>query len=193
MAGEATPESGAYDGLGGWTPEALGVPGVVRAVVSAPHPLLSGTAAEVDPRARETVQLAADLVATMRVSPGCVGLAAPQVGVAADVFVVDVTGHPKSITVHGTFVLCNARVVEATRWRPGREGCMSVPDLTGDVKRASRLVVEGVLPGTGEPVRLATDGFEARALQHEIDHCAGLLFLDRVAGAHAVYQRKVYL
>ena len=70
---------------------------------------------------------------------------------------------------------------------------MSVPDLTGDVKRAGRVVVEAVLPGTGEPVRLATDAFEARALQHEIDHCAGLLFLDRVAGAHAVYPRKVYL
>jgi len=54
-------------------------------------------------------------------------------------------------------------------------------------------VVEGVLPGSGAPVRLVTDAFEARALQHEIDHCAGLLFLDRVAGAHAVYQRKVYL
>ena len=70
---------------------------------------------------------------------------------------------------------------------------MSVPDLTGDVKRASRVVVEGALPGTGDLVQLTTDGFEARALQHEIDHCAGLLFLDRVAGAHALYQRKVYL
>jgi len=70
---------------------------------------------------------------------------------------------------------------------------MSVPDLTGDVKRAGRIVVEAVLPGTGERVRLATDAFEARALQHEIDHCAGKLFLDRVAGAHAIYQRKVYL
>jgi peptide deformylase len=54
-------------------------------------------------------------------------------------------------------------------------------------------VVEAALPGTGEPVRLTTDAFEARALQHEIDHCAGLLFLDRVAGAHAIHQRKVYL
>ena len=148
--------------------------------------MLSAAGAEVDPADPEIVQLAADLVATMRVSPGCVGLAAPQVGVGAQVFVVDVTGHPKAATAHGTFVLCNAEVVEASRWRPGREGCMSVPDLTGDVKRAGRLVVvEAVLPGTGEPVRLTTDAFEARALQHEIDHCAGLLFLDRVAGAHA--------
>ncbi|MFC3503166.1 peptide deformylase [Micromonospora krabiensis] len=182
-----------YAGLGDWTPETLEVPGEVRAVVAAPHPMLSRAGAEVDPTSAETVRLAADLIATMRVSPGCVGLAAPQVGVGAQVFAVDVTGHPKAVTVHGTFVLCNARVVEASRWKPGREGCMSVPDLTGDVKRASRLVVEGDLPGTGKPVRLVTDGFEARALQHEIDHCAGLLFLDRVAGAHAVYQRKVYL
>jgi peptide deformylase len=190
---ERAPETEAYAGLGDWTPESLDVPGEVRPVVSAPDQVLSRPGGEVDPTAEETVRLAADLVATMRVSPGCVGLAAPQIGVGAQVFAVDVTGHPKAVTVHGTFVLCNARVVEASRWKVAREGCMSVPDLTGDVKRASRLVVEGVLPGSGKSVRLVTDGFEARALQHEIDHCAGLLFLDRVAGAHAVYQRKVYL
>ena len=70
---------------------------------------------------------------------------------------------------------------------------MSVPDLTGDVKRATRLVVRGTLPGSGEEVVITADAFEARALQHEIDHCAGLLFLDRVAGAHAVYARQTYL
>jgi peptide deformylase len=176
-----------------WKPELLGVDGRVRPVVTAPATVLSGAGAEVDPIDPEMVQLAADLVATMRVSPGCVGLAAPQLGVSAQVFVVDVTEHPKANTTHGTFVLCNARIVEASRWRPGREGCMSVPDLTGDVKRAGRIVVEAVLPGTGDPVTLTTDAFEARAVQHEIDHCAGKLFLDRVAGAHAIYQRKVYL
>jgi peptide deformylase len=176
----------------GWTPEALG-DGEVRPVVNAPDAVLSRPGAEVDPTDPKVVRLAADLLATMRVSPGCVGLAAPQVGVSARVFTVDVSGHPKAETVHGAFALCNAKVVEASRWRPGREGCMSVPDLTGDVKRAGRLVVDAVLPGTGEPVRLTTDAFEARALQHEIDHCAGLLFLDRVAGAHAIHQRKVYL
>jgi peptide deformylase len=70
---------------------------------------------------------------------------------------------------------------------------MSVPDLTGDVKRAARLTVAGLLPGTAEPVEITTDEFEARALQHEIDHCAGYLFLDKVAGAHALHTRKVYL
>ncbi|HET6214703.1 MAG TPA: peptide deformylase [Micromonosporaceae bacterium] len=159
----------------------------------APDPVLSRPAAGVDPGDPAVVQLAADLVATMRASPGCVGLAAPQIGVGAAVFVVDVSGHPKARTSHGCFVLCNARVVEATQWHKGREGCMSVPELTGDVQRAGRLVVAGAVPGSAEPVTIGTDAFEARALQHEIDHCAGLLFLDRVAGAHRVFARRVYL
>ncbi len=173
---------------------ALDLPeGRVRPVVRAPAAVLSSPAADVDPRDPEVVALAADLLATQRVSPGCVGLAAVQVGVPWRMFSLDVTDHPKTRTCHGPLVLCNAVVVEASRWEKGREGCMSVPDLTGDVKRAGRVVVEAVLPGTGAPVRLTTDAFEARALQHEIDHCSGLLFLDRVAGAHAIYQRKVYL
>jgi peptide deformylase len=176
-----------------WSEAHLGMAGSVLDVVRAPHPVLATEGADVDPADPAVVELAADLVATMRVSPGCVGLAAPQVGVAARVFAVEVTGHPKTRTCHGVLVLCNATVVEATRKEKAREGCMSVPDLIGDVKRATRLVVSGYLPGTTEGVTVVTDGFEARALQHEIDHCAGLLFLDRVAGAHAVFARKTYL
>lgn len=177
----------------GWTVADLGEKGKILPVVQAPHPVLGGPGADVDPTDSEMVALAADLVATMRVSPGCVGLAANQVGVGVRMFAVDVSGHPKAVTTHGTFVLCNAEVVQASRWKLGREGCMSVPDLTGDVKRAGRVTVRGALPGSGRIVTLVTDAFEARALQHEIDHCSGLLFLDRVAGAKAVYQRKVYL
>jgi peptide deformylase len=167
--------------------------GRVLEVVRAPDPVLAREGDDVDPTDPAVVRLAADLLATMRVSPGCVGLAAPQVGVGVRLFVVDVTGHPKTVTNHGAFVLANAEIVEASRWRPGREGCMSVPDLTGDVKRATRIVVNGELPGTGMKVTVTTDAFEARALQHEIDHCAGKLFLDRVSGAHAVYPRQTYL
>lgn len=176
-----------------WSAQQLGVDGEVRPVVAAPARILGEPSADVDPTDPAVVQLAADLVATMRVSPGCVGLAAPQIGVASRVFVVDVSSHPKTAICHGTLALCNADIAEATRWQKGREGCMSVPDLTGDVKRATRLVVHGQLPGTGDWVTVTTDAFEARALQHEIDHCAGLLFLDRVAGAHAVFARRVYL
>ena len=181
------------DVVGRWSERELGVTGRVLDVVTAPAGVLSSDGAKVDPSAPEVVQLAADLVATMRVSPGCVGLAAPQVGVGAKVFTVDVGGHPKTRSHRGTFVLCNAVVVESSRNEKAREGCMSVPDFTGDVKRATRLVVRGQLPGTGEEVEVEAEAFEARALQHEIDHCDGLLFLDRVTGAHAVHPRKTYL
>jgi peptide deformylase len=167
--------------------------GVPRPVVTAPDAVLSRPGEPVDPADGKTAALAADLLATMAAAPGCVGLAAPQLGQGVRVFAVNVAGHPRAGANHGAFVLCNAELVQASRWRVGREGCTSVPDLTGDVKRAGRVVVTGQLPGTGEPVTVTTDGFEARALQHELDHCAGLLFLDRVAGAHAVHRRQVYL
>jgi peptide deformylase len=167
--------------------------GQVLPVVEAPDRVLSTPAVEVDPAAPEVVQLAADLVATMRVSPGCVGLAAPQVGAGWRVFCVDVTGQPKARTTHGEFVLVNPRLVEASRNEKAREGCMSVPDFTGDVKRATRVTVVGFVPGTGEELTVTTVAFEAKALQHELDHLDGFLFLDRVAGAHAIYARKVYL
>lgn len=167
--------------------------GRVLPVVAAPQPVLGTPCVEVDPVDPEVVQLAADLIATMRVSPGCVGLAANQVGIGWRMFSLDVSRHPKARTTHGTFVLVNPAVVAASRNEKGREGCMSVPDFTGDVRRATRMTVTGALPGSGELVTLTTDAFEARALQHEIDHLDGLLFLDRVAGAHAIHPRTTYL
>lgn len=181
------------DVVGRWTEDDLSVPGRVLEVVRAPATVLSVVGEDVDPEAAEIVQLAADLVATMRVSPGCIGLAAPQIGVSAKVFAVDVSAHPKTRAHHGTLALCNAVLLESSRNEKGREGCMSVPDLTGDVKRATHVVVSGQLPGTGDEVTVFADAFEARALQHEIDHCGGVLFLDRAAGAHAIHPRKTYL
>ncbi len=167
-------------------------PGRVLPVVTAPAPVLSSRCAEVVADDPGVVQLAADLLATMAVSPGCVGLAANQVGVPWRMFCVDVTAHPKTATTHGRFVLVNPVIVSASRKDRAREGCMSVPDFTGDVRRATRLVVAGTLPGSGTQVEIATDAFEARALQHELDHVDGLLFLDRVAGAHAIHPRQTY-
>jgi peptide deformylase len=86
-------------------------------------------------------------------------------------------------------VLVNPVVVSASGKELGREGCLSLPDLTANVRRAKRVVVEAV--GVDwEPVRVEAAGFEARALQHEIDHLDGLLFLDRVASlSDDVFQR----
>ena len=85
---------------------------------------------------RSADELIADLVETMRVSPACVGLAAPQIGVNQRVIVVDVTGHPKTKTCHGLVNLIDPVVVDSSGRSVGREGCMSVPDLTAKVAGA---------------------------------------------------------
>jgi len=135
--------------------------------------------------------LAADLLDTMRASPACVGLAAPQIGAGARAFAVDVTGHKKAVSCHGAFVLFNPEIIAASSPVIAREGCMSVPDLTGDVPRATSLVVRGLTPDGTERI-LEVDAFEARAVLHEIDHLDGLTFLDRVVSREAVWHRKVY-
>ena len=163
----------------------------VRPVLRLPEAVLKEPATAVGAIDDAARQLATDLVDTMRASPACVGLAAPQIGVGRRAFVVDVSGHKKVTHCHGEVVLFDPEVLLAHGPVVGREGCMSVPDLTGDVARPSRLVVQGTdVDGT---VRvLQVEGFEARAFQHELDHLDGLLFLDRVASASAVFPRKVY-
>jgi peptide deformylase len=167
---------------------------MIRSVVRAPSPVLSRPAAPVDPDDPEVIALAVDLVETMRVSPGCVGLAAPQLGEPVRVFALDVTGHPKARSCAGLVVMANPVVVAAGAPRKGREGCMSVPDFTGDVGRPRTLTVRGFVPGPApRELVVEADAFEARAFAHELDHLDGLLFLDRVAGAQAVHPRKRYL
>lgn len=163
----------------------------VRPVLVLPHPVLTTPAAPVGSAGDAARRLADDLLDTMRASPACVGLAAPQIGVALRAFAVDVTGHRKARSCHGPFVLFDPEIVTAEAPEVAREGCMSVPDLTGDVARATRLVVAGTDPD-GRRVELEVDAFEARAVQHELDHLNGLLFLDRVAGPHCVFPRKTY-
>ncbi len=145
------------------------------------------------PVGREDVSaLVTDLIDTMRASPACVGLAAPQIGVPLRVFVLDVSGHPKAVDPNGLVALIDPVIEELDGRVRGREGCMSVPDLTADVVRAERIVVRGLTPEGDERV-IETTGFEARAFQHEIDHLDGVVILDRVASlATDVFRRKVY-
>lgn len=163
----------------------------VLPVVRLPDPVLSHPArpvGRIDDGAR---RLVGDLVDTMRASPACVGLAAPQIGVALRAFVVDVTGHRKARSCHGTVVMIDPELVSYEGAEMAREGCMSVPDLTGDVARPTRVVVRGLAPDGSELV-VEADAFEARAFLHELDHLDGRLFLDRVPGPAAVFQRRVY-
>ena len=163
----------------------------VRDVLRLPHSILQSPAVDVDDINDEALELARDLIETMRVSPGCVGLAATQIGVGLRAFCVDTTGHKKAMSANGLVQLFNPKIVKSEGRIIGREGCMSVPDLTGDVNRYEFAIVEG-LNLDGEIVQYETNAFEARAFQHEIDHLDGLLFLDRVQSAQGVFARKVY-
>jgi len=163
----------------------------VQAVLHLPEGVLTRPAEAVGTIDAAARRLAEDLVDTMRASPACVGLAAPQIGVALRAFVVDVTGHKKARSCHGTVVMFDPELVSYEGAELGREGCMSVPDLTGDVPRPTSIVVRGIGPDGG-PVEVHADAFEARAFLHELDHLDGKLFLDRVPGPAAVFRRRVY-
>jgi peptide deformylase len=164
----------------------------VRDVVRLPSPVLSRPAdpvGEVDDRAME---LAADLVDTMRAAGHSVGIAAPQIGVGLRAFAADVTGHRKAKSCHGLIVLFDPELLLAAGPEVAREGCMSVPDLTGNVARATSIVMRGTTPDGLRRV-IEADAFEARCLLHELDHLDGRLFLDRVTSPHTdVFRRKRY-
>ena len=162
-------------------------------VLELPHAVLTQRARMVDPCDPEIVALSHVLTATMRASPACVGLAATQVGEPVHLFCMDVTGHKKTRSCAGLVVLVNAHVVAWSEDVVMREGCMSVPDFTGDVWRAAEVIVEGLEPGTGRTVRVSANGMEARCLQHELDHLEGFVFTERVKDrVRDLFPRKTY-
>ncbi|MDD3517083.1 MAG: peptide deformylase [Chromatiales bacterium] len=140
----------------------------------------------------ELAAFIADLEQTRLAGPGAVGIAAPQVGRAQRIVIVDVSKMKRPVPNHGYLVLINPEITHWEGHEPGREGCLSVPDFTGNVIRATRIHLKAQNP-QGETVEFDMEGFEARAVQHEMDHLDGLLFLDRVVSRRTdVFRRKVY-
>lgn len=132
-----------------------------------------------------------DLEETRLAGPGAVGIASPQVGRFIRAVIVDVSGRKKTKS-HGRLVLVNPEIAEWDGYAVGREGCLSVPDYTGNVIRAERITLVAQDP-FGERREYAMEGYEARAVQHEMDHLDGLLFLDRlVSRRNDLFRRKVY-
>jgi peptide deformylase len=135
-------------------------------------PILRRIATRVRAVDDEIRRLADDMYETMYMAKG-IGLAAPQVGVDARVFVTDVDGarhvmiNPELVRVEGAL-------------ESGEEGCLSIPDVMGDVKRPARIVMTGS-DLRGELVTLDADGLLARCLQHELDHLNGRLFIDHLS------------
>ena len=173
-----------------------------RRVLHMPHPVLKRVAREVAPDdLDEIARVGRDLLDTMHAGPATVGIAAPQIAEEVRIAVIDCSGHPKAQEMnHGLMILVNPVIVAAQGAEVGREGCLSIPHLTANVRRATHLTVEALdaaalLDAGGAVVerRVETSGFEARCLQHEIDHLDGILFLDRVDSlARDVFRRKTY-
>ena len=158
----------------------------VREVLTYPHPLLKQLCAPSQPDEADVV--VEDLIDTMRSFDHCVGLAAPQIGYPLRIAVVDITGHPRAKDPHGLMVMVNPKVTARSEGsKVSREGCLSLPDLTANVRRPRRATVAF---GGGE---VDLKGFEARCVLHEIDHLDGILFLDRVASiTDDLFRRQEY-
>ena len=158
-----------------------------------PDPLLKAPTRQVE-RVDEKIQrLIEGLIRTMRHHPRCVGLAAPQVGSDLRIAVMDATNHPKAKAAKGLIVLVNPAIIETDGLILQREGCLSIPDFTADVRRAVRVHLKA-FDEVGSSFEVRLEGFEAIIAQHEIDHLEGTLFLDRVANLKTdVFRRKTYL
>ena len=130
-----------------------------------------------------------NLEETFRSFPGCVGIAAPQVGRFERIVLVDISHKPKHVN-HGFLVLINPEVTFYEGSSLGREGCLSVPDFIGKVERAKSITLKA-LNQKGEKLELQISGYEARAVQHEIDHLDGKLFLDRLVSRRNGLSKRI--
>ena len=150
---------------------------MLRPILRLGDSILTETARPVDAITPEIETLIDDLIETMYAAPG-IGLAAPQVGVALRIFVLDLSVGRDPTALH---VMINPEFVERDGMQLEEEGCLSVPGFTSTVARPKRVVVRG-LNRQGEMHTLDGTGLMARALQHEVDHLNGCLFVDRLRG-----------
>jgi peptide deformylase len=165
----------------------------VRNILLYPSPLLKTGCSPADPADPAIQRLVVDLIDTMREGPGSVGVAAPQIGVTLQVCVVDVSSSRLGKeNNHGLLVMLNPEITERSGAAVMREGCMSIPDYTGDVERATEIRVHFNDDG-GNSREIKASGFEAVAIQHEMDHLDGILFLDRISSLKTgLFRRKTY-
>jgi len=152
-----------------------------------PDPVLKKVALPIEDIDDPVVNLAREMAGVMYAAPG-IGLAAPQLGVSQRLIVLDVT-YPQGNS--GLITLVNPEIVELDGHVEYEEGCLSVPGFNEIVQRAQRVLVRGV-DLDGKERRIETNGLLAIALQHEIDHLEGILFIDRLSSLKRnIIQRKL--
>lgn len=162
----------------------------VRDIVLYPDERLKTPCEPVDAFDAELRDFVTDLLDTCAVGPGAVGIAAPQVGLLKRVCIVDATRARRPVPNHGRLVLVNPEITAWEGFAVGREGCLSVPDYTGNVIRAEKIRLKA-FDIDGKPLEFEMEGYEARIAQHELDHLDGVLFLDRLVSRSAdLFRRK---
>ncbi len=150
----------------------------IRKIVTLPDPILRRKARKVTDFGPELQTLIDDMLETMREAPG-VGLAAPQVGVPLRVIVVEFGDEDDDEAPAKQYALVNPEITRAApETAVGTEGCLSIPNVVGDVERSVAVTVKG-LNRRGQPTRIKARGWLARIFQHEVDHLDGVLFVDR--------------
>lgn len=149
----------------------------VLPIVQYPDDVLRAQAQRVTEFDDDLARLAADMIETMHEAPG-VGLAAPQVDVSRRLIVVDPDAGGDDTEVR---ILVNPEILEAEGREADQEGCLSIPDFTDKVNRATRIHVRAQTL-EGETYELEAEDFLARVIQHEVDHLDGILFIDRLRG-----------
>lgn len=161
----------------------------IKKILIYPNEQLKKISSKVDDITDEVRSDITDLVDTLKDSPG-VGLAAPQINIHKRIIAIDITEvfnksvekspkFAKKNSCQGLMVLINPVITKMDGEKIVREGCLSVPEYTANVKRAKSVTVTGLNPD-GENIEIEAKGFEAVCFQHEIDHLDGLLFLDRI-------------
>ena len=155
---------------GGPGTKGVGTLMAIRKIVLLGDPILRQKAKRVSRFDKSIQQLIDDMIDTMRDAPGT-GLAAPQVGVPLRVAVIEVD---EEITV-----VCNPEIVETEGEYEPEEGCLSIPGYVANVKRALKVVVKAK-NRRGKDIKIKAEDLLAHALQHEIDHLDGILFIDRL-------------
>ena len=139
----------------------------------------------------DVLQLVRDLIDTMDDGPPrTVGIAAPQVGALVRVAIVDAARNPKFDPGNGLLTLINPVIIAHEGEQNFREGCLSIPDYTANIRRHAKVTVDAI-DVSGSRITIDSEGFEAVILQHEIDHLDGILFLDRVVNVKTdLFARK---
>ena len=151
----------------------------LREIRTYPDPVLRKKTSRVERIDSSLDLLIKDMVETMHAAPG-VGLAANQVGVPLQLAVIDLSTREDEDQRHPLLVIINPEILSMEGSVIEEEGCLSIPDYAEKVKRAARIKVRAQ-DRTGKLFELETEGLMAKALQHEIDHLNGLLFIDKLS------------